>query len=292
VTFFSNLTNILSGFFGNFAGSISWRKGYFFENKPVLELTKKELKPFDILFEKSPFIITDKLIPGHYGHVALYLGTKSQLEAIGIWDHPSILPYQDQIERGYVILEAVRSGVRLATLEDFMNIDELTIVRKKDVLDSPELIREQITRGFEQIGKSYDFNFDISTLDKIVCSELIYIVFGHVNWMTRYRVERPTVTPDDLGEILFMKNTRFNISQYFLSTKRQIVETPTIERLASLYDYEMRAENGTEMKDPNDPTNSYWKKETKCYTVSDERNNSGRVCTTSYKEFYYEESGT
>ena len=165
-------------------------------------MTKKDLQPLDILFEKSPFVLTDKFIPGHYGHVALYLGTQAQLEAIGMWDHPSIVPYQEQIASGFVILEAVRPGVRLTTLENFLNIDELTVVRKKDALDSPEIIREQITRGFEQIGKSYDFNFDISTLDKIVCSELIYIIYGHVNWTTRYRVDRPTVTPDDLGEIL------------------------------------------------------------------------------------------
>lgn len=292
VTFFSKVTNFLSGFFGNIAGSIKWRTGYFFDNKTVLDLTKKDLQPLDILFEKSPFVLTDKFIPGHYGHVALYLGTQTQLEAIGMWDHPSIVPYQEQIASGFIILEAVRPGVRLTTLENFLNIDELTVVRKKDALDSPEIIREQITRGFEQIGKSYDFNFDISTLDKIVCSELIYIIYGHVNWTTRYRVDRPTVTPDDLGEILFMKNTRFNISQYLLSTKRQNLEMPTIERLASLYDYEKRSENGTEIKDPDDPTNSYWKKETKCYTVSNDSNPFKRECSTSYKEFYYEESGT
>ena len=145
VTLFNKVTNFLSGFFGNIAGYIKWRNGYIFDNKTVLDLTKKDLRPLDILFEKSPFVLTDKLIPGYYGHVALYLGTQTQLEAIEMWDHPSIVPYQEQIASGYIILEAVRPGVRLTTLENFLNIDELTVVRKKDALDSPELIREQIT---------------------------------------------------------------------------------------------------------------------------------------------------
>ena len=299
IGFFNKITNFLSGFFGNIAGSIHWRKGYLFENNSALEIATSKLKPMDIILEKSPFVLTDKLIPGHYGHVALYLGTKAQLEEIGMWNHPSIIPYQEEIEKGKTILEAVRPGVRLNTVKDFLNIDELTIVRKIDGLMSPNQISEQITRGLDQMGKSYDFNFDISTLDKIVCSELIYIVFGHVNWPTRYRIGRPTVTPDDIGEVLFQKNTRFKMTDYMVSTQRHKIEMETIGHLADIYEYELRASNGEEIKDPQDPTNSFWKKETKCYMVSEDdpqgpfRNQSvkTRQCKTTYKEYYYEEVG-
>lgn len=34
------------------------------------------LQPLDILVEKSSFLISDKFIPGHFGHVALWLGMK------------------------------------------------------------------------------------------------------------------------------------------------------------------------------------------------------------------------
>ncbi len=289
------LTNLLSGFFGNVAGTIKWRDGYFYHNEELEKKVNEGLKPMDILFEKSPFVVTDKFIPGHFGHVALYIGTKKQLEDLGMWGHPSIVPFQDQIEKGHTILEAVRPGVRLTSLSEFLNIDELTVVRKSDALDSPKKVSEQIARGFEQIGKSYDFNFDISTLDKIVCSELLYIVFGHVNWPTRYRFDRPTVTPDDLSEILFMKNTRFHIAQYLLSTKRHKLQAPSIEHLAVKLDYEKRTQDGleiTNLDDQNDLTNSYWKKETKCYTLTTPINEITRKCNTTYKEFYYEESGS
>lgn len=299
IGFFNKITNFLSGFFGNIAGSIHWRKGYLYESNAALEIASSKLRPMDIILEKSPFVLTDKLIPGHYGHVAMYLGTKAQLEEIGMWNHPDIIPYQSAIESGLTILEAVRPGVRLNSVKEFLNIDELTIVRKIDGLMSPAQVSEQITRGMDQMGKSYDFNFDISTLDKIVCSELIYIVFGHVNWPTRYRIGRPTITPDDIGEILFMKNTRFQMTDYMVSTQRHRIEMEGIGHLADIYEYELRASNGEEIKDPKDPTNSFWKKETKCYMVS-ESNDAGplrdqaaksRQCKTTYKEYYYEEVG-
>ena len=296
VSIFNKITNFLSGFFGNIAGSIHWRKGHMLDSDVAIEMAKNSLRPMDIILEKSPFVLTDKLIPGHYGHVAIYLGTKTQLEEIGMWNHPDIVPHHDEIEAGNTILEAVRPGVRLNSVEGFMNIDEYTIMRKTDGLMSSAQVSEQISRGIDQLGKDYDFNFDISTLEKIVCSELIYIVFGHVNWPTEYRLGRPTITPDDIGETLFMKNTRFKMTDYVLSTERHKFERVGISHLAEIYDYELRKENGDPMEDTKDPSNSFWKKETKCYKVSEEKGptskSSGifsRFCKTTYKEFYYEE---
>ncbi|MBC7715241.1 MAG: hypothetical protein H7177_17985 [Rhizobacter sp.] len=293
---FNKITNWLSGVFGNIAGSIQWRKGYLFQNQPALEIAKNSLRPMDIILEKSPFVLTDKLIPGHYGHVALYLGTKEQLMEIGQWNNPDIIPYWDDIEAGNTILEAVRPGVRLNSVEGFMNIDEMTIIHKIDEYSNPVAVAEQIRRGMDQMGKDYDFNFDISTLDKIVCSELIYIVFGNVSWPTRYRVGRPTVTPDDIAEVLFYKNTKFKVKDYLVSTERHRVDMATFGTLADIFEYELRAENGEEIKDPKDPTNSFWKKETKCYNLADGTGNSSdrgffKTCKTTYKEFYYEELG-
>ena len=298
IGFFNKVSNSLSGIFGNIAGSIQWRKGHLFDNGPANKIAKNTLRPMDIILEKSPFVLTDKFIPGHFGHVAIYLGTKEQLESIGMWNHPSLIRYQKSIMAGKTILEAVRPGVRLNTVDAFMNIDEMSIVRKIDGLNSSAQIAEQITRGIDQIGKAYDFNFDITTLDKIVCSELIYIVFGHVHWMTAYRVGRPTISPDDIAEMLFQKNTRFKMIDNIFANKRNTLNHGNLTNLAPELDYELRSENGEVIKDPNDSTNSYWKKQTKCYNVNtasnglhNRSNQATRACKTTYKEYYYEEAG-
>lgn len=290
---FNTFTNWLSGVFGNVAGSIRWRKGFLYKNETALQMMNEKLRPMDILLEKSPFVLTDKFIPGHYGHVAIYLGTRKQLEAIDMWNHPSIIQYQEEIEKGNVILEAVRPGVKLSTLEDFSNIDEVTIVRKHDSLENADVLIESISRGMDQIGKSYDFNFDVETLDKIVCSELIYIVFGQVHWPTKYRLARSTITPDDVAEVIFQKDTKFNIEQYLVSPERHRIEIGTMEELGKDLNFELRDENGGPVVDKQNPTNWFWKKSEKCYTVQSpgdiDKFSVTRECKTSYTLEYYEE---
>jgi len=297
------VTGWLSQIFGTVAGSVQWRKGYFYKNDLALSMTKKNLIPMDILVEKSPFSLTDKFIPGHYSHTAVYLGTKEQLMAINMWNNPEIIPYHEEIEKGRVVLEAIRPGVHLNTLEKFLNIDELTIMRKEDGLKNPELLIAEISRGMDQIGKAYDFNFDVATLDKIVCSELIYITFGNVLWPTHYRFGRVTITPDDIAEVLFFKNSKFKIQQYFVAKEAHNIEMVDLSHIADEFNYELRTKDGNSTKDEPNQTNSYWKKEIKCFNLSlpetftdpDDTQKvvrSGqtkRVCKTSYKQNFYEE---
>ena len=72
-----------------------------------------------------------------------------------------------------------------------------------------------------QIGKDYDFNFDVETLDKIVCSELIYLVFGNVVWPTKYQLMRNTISPDNVGEILYFLKSKFELKTYFNAEKNK-----------------------------------------------------------------------
>jgi hypothetical protein len=281
----------LSSVFGNIVGSIKWRKGFFYKNTIPYEKMVGTLKPMDVLLEKSPFSLTDKFIPGHFGHAALYLGTKEQLESINMWDHPDIIPYQEEIINGNTILEAIRTGVHLTSIEEFNNIDEVSIIRKTDVLVNTPLLIESIKRGIDQIGKEYDFNFDVENLDKIVCSELIYLVFGQVHWPSKYRLGRASVTPDNIAEVLFHKHTKFNMEQYIIAPEKNKFVNGSLLDLAPELGYELRAEDGTNIIDINSPLNTFWKKSEKCYNVvKDQQNNiNERECKTTYTLEYYEE---
>lgn len=302
ISFFNNITNEISKLFGNAAGSVAWRTGYFKDDTKAYMRALRSLRPMDILFEKTPFILTDKLIPGHYGHVAIYLGTEAELKELGMWDHPKIAPLQSQIRSGKTILESVRTGVRLTSLNSFMNIDELTIIRKFDAVIDKKLLSTQISKGIDQVGKDYDFNFDISTLDKIVCSEMIYIVFGHVTWPTQYRLGRPTISPDDVIEILFQKNTKFHLIDSYAARSEKFTETQDILDLANLFEFEVRASDGSPATNPNDPKNGFWKRTTKCYNTNNTeihpvflktdagKNLFTKNCKTTYKEYKYEET--
>ena len=66
------------------------------------------------------------------------------------------------------------------------------------------------------------------------------------------------------------KNTKFNVEQYLIAPERHRIETGSLIALGDELDYELRSEDGSPRKTDNDPTNTFWKKEEKCYRVATE----------------------
>jgi hypothetical protein len=163
-------------------------------------------------------------------------------------------------------------------------------MRKSDALTNESQLMEEINRGMDQMGKPYDFNFDVSTLDKIVCSELVYILYGNVHWQTQYRFGRVTITPDNIAEILFQKNTKFQVIKSMTSKEDHSISHVSLENLGDEIGYELRTSSGQPISDAADASNTYWKKEEKCFNVENgDSANSRRMCKTDYKEYFYEE---
>jgi uncharacterized protein YycO len=95
------------------------------------------------------------------------------------------------------VVEALRDGVQMNTLEHFLNIDDLAVLRVKSL--GEEALGQAIIRAFRQIGKEYDFNFDVETTNKIVCSELVYLVYPGPDWPTDKIIGRYTISPDNVA---------------------------------------------------------------------------------------------
>lgn len=184
--------------FGNSVGLVAFRKG------TMTKLSRKEkasitnsMKPLDILLEKTPFRLTDKFIPGFYGHVAIWVGKEEELKALGVWEHEKVKPYHKAIRDGHFIIEALRPGVQINTLDHFLNIDDMLVLRDQSLTD--EQRRDFLIRAFTQVGKEYDFNFDVETDRKIVCSEIVYVVFHNIDWPTDKALGRHTISPDHVA---------------------------------------------------------------------------------------------
>lgn len=226
--FSNNSLNELSKFFGNTTGMVETRKGKMFGDSVLKAEILKELQPLDILIEKTPFRLTDKFIPGYFGHVAIWVGHAYELDSIGVWDDKVIRKYHKDVapngnlesDKGKHIIEALRDGVKLSTLDNFLNIDDLVILRPvfRDSLEVEER-KESLLLAFRQIGKEYDFNFDINTTEKIVCSELAYICFPTFNWPTEKLVGRHTISPDNIISLLWGSEQLELISVYHKGVK-------------------------------------------------------------------------
>ncbi len=200
----------ISGLFGNTIGLYESRKGKLYGDRNAKQKIQSVLKPLDILLEKTPFRLTDKLIPGHFGHVAIWTGTKTELIEAGVWDNPMISQYAKLINGSsdpnskdeHQIIEALRNGVQLSTLDQFMNIDDFAILRPLfDEKSKEVLTREALIMAFRQVGKKYDFNFDVNTTDRIVCSELAYVSFPSVDWPTQKTLGRYNISPDNVAQL-------------------------------------------------------------------------------------------
>lgn len=202
------VAGLLSKIFGNSIGSIQLRDGKMKKlasNTEFMKTVKKKLRPLDILFEKTPFRLTDQFIPGFYGHVAIWLGTPEELismkvnylgKEIPLLDHPDVLPHLEKLSAGKLIVEALREpGVTMNTLEHFMDIDDFLVMKPE--VDSN--VGEHVLRTFQDIGKPYDFNFDVETEGSIVCSELIYRVFTEQEWPVQNDAGRYTISPDHVA---------------------------------------------------------------------------------------------
>jgi len=221
--------SLFSMVFGNAVGLVETRKGKLYKKKDVVTEVRANLKAGDILLEKTPFRLTDKLIPGYWGHAAVWTGSEEELKTLGIWDHPVVVKHREEIRKGNLVVEALRSGVEINPLERFMNIDSLGILRK------PKITREEqariVIQALRQVGKPYDFNFDVESKERVYCSKLVYLSYSGIDWPTKKSIGRTTFTPDDVA-VRAVRGGELELVRFFHDGRR-VAESPRL-RMAEL----------------------------------------------------------
>lgn len=221
--------SLFSMVFGNAVGLVETRRGKLYRKGDVLADVSRTLKAGDILLEKTPFRLTDKLIPGYWGHAAVWVGSEAELKELGIWDNPLVASHRDEIREGRMVVEALRSGVEMNSLEHFLNIDSIGILRKQDL--SREARAATVLQALRQVGKPYDFNFDVESKGRVYCSKLVYLSYSGIDWPTRKSMGRTTFTPDDVA-IKAAKDGTLQLVTFYHDGRR-VSEAPTV-RMAEL----------------------------------------------------------
>ncbi len=221
--------NLFSMVFGNAVGLVETRKGKLYGRSNVLKELKGTLAAGDILLEKTPFRLTDKLIPGYWGHAAVWIGTERELRDLGIWDHPVVARYHDEIREGRLVVEALRSGVEMNSLEHFLNIDSIGILREPG-LDG-QARADTILKALRQVGKPYDFNFDVESKGRVYCSKLVYLSYSGIDWPTKKSLGRATFTPDDVA-VKAVQGGQLKLVTFYHDGKR--VDNKPLDQMANL----------------------------------------------------------
>lgn len=214
--------------FGNAVGLVETRKGKLSRGDLAGQL-RSGLRAGDILLEKTPLRLTDKLIPGYWGRAAVWVGSEQELRDLGIWDDPVVVPYQEQIPSGKQVVEALRSGVEINSLEQCMNIDSLGVMRRAS--DDGEQRAQVVLQAVRQIDKPYDFNFEVESKRGVYCSRLVYLAYGDIDWPTQKSLGRTTFTPDHVAERALTSRELDLVA--FYHDGRQVTEQPR-EAMAQL----------------------------------------------------------
>ena len=125
-------------------------------------------KPGDVFVTRHDDAMTNLFLPGFWPHAALYIGTDEERKKIGVDTTREEYQSMPGIVR---FLEAKKDGVLFRPCEDTLQVDSCVILRPKL---SQKSRSAALNRSISHGGKLYDFVFDFSKAERLVCSELIY----------------------------------------------------------------------------------------------------------------------
>ena len=139
----------------------------------IAEQIQELLQPGDVIVTRKEHAISNYLLPGYWPHVAMYVG-------------------------GQQVVEAMKDGVRVREMASPFGNDSVAVIRP--VLDA-DRIQQAIVRARSHVGKPYDFDFDFTRADRLVCTEVVYRSYeglGEMQFSLVRRAGRQTMSAEDL----------------------------------------------------------------------------------------------
>ena len=161
------------------------------------------LRPGDVIVCRKAHAVTNYFLPGYWKHVALYLGTAAELAELGLDRHENVRPRWSQLHSPgdaapRRVLESMKDGVRIRGVDSPLRSDSVAALRPR--LTS-ERIAAALARGLLHEGKPYDFDFDFTRADRMVCTEVVYRSYdgmGAMSFELTRRAGRLTLSAEDL----------------------------------------------------------------------------------------------
>ncbi|MBN2296647.1 MAG: hypothetical protein JXM70_29735, partial [Pirellulales bacterium] len=219
------------------AAEISTRPGH----RPALPVDIMQqfrdlVEPGDVLIVRKEHAITNYFLPGYWKHAALCLGSPDELISLGIEGHENVRPRWKQFLSGddecsTRVLEAMKDGVRIRSLDSPFASDALVVLRPSV---PPSVVGEALARGLFHEGKPYDFDFDLTRSDRLVCTEVIYRSFegvGDMRFELTRRAGRLTLSAMDLVGMALADHHFRPLAVYCPGHGEEIVQGETVRRI-------------------------------------------------------------
>ena len=161
------------------------------------------LRPGDVFVTRKDHAVTNYFLPGYWPHAALYLGDAAALRRLGVDGHEHVrarwplIAHRPEAQPQRV-LEALKDGVRIRCVASALSNDAVAVIRPQ--LDESQ-VASALARGLSHEGKPYDFDFDFTRSDRMVCTEVVYRSYdgiGPMRFELARRVGRMTLAAEDL----------------------------------------------------------------------------------------------
>lgn len=185
-------------------------------NSEELNRIKTLIQPGDIILRRNELYLTNIGIPGFWTHSGIFTGDSAIMNTffagLPMLGGQSPATYLDEnypeifniiANTPHAVIEAISKGVVIEPIEHIANADYLVVLRTN--LPREDLFKSLLT-AFEYLHASYDFLFDFSNDNELVCSELVYhalrphhdkkgvnFVFGSVDG-------KPFISPNDIAK--------------------------------------------------------------------------------------------
>ena len=161
------------------------------------------LRAGDVMIVRKEHAVTNYFLPGYWPHAALYLGDIDAIQRVGLDQHEHVKPRWQKLVRlkgpeDHRVLESMKDGVQIRSIESPLRSDAIVIIRPK--LAQREIV-DALGRAMFHEGKPYDFDFDFTRSDRLVCTEVVYRGYegvGNVRFQLTRRSGRLTLSAEDL----------------------------------------------------------------------------------------------
>jgi hypothetical protein len=158
----------------------------------------RRVRPLDIVLVSNHSYPMGRLMPGRFSHSLVYIGTEAELRAAGLWSHPAIVPYRDQIRAGKLLLEAAWPDVHLMEPRKAFEADQILITRPT-TLSAADKWRA-LDRLFSAMGKPFNFQLGIDpTGERFACTGLLAYGMPGLGFTYRQIYGQTAVMPDDVA---------------------------------------------------------------------------------------------
>ncbi|MCB0349666.1 MAG: hypothetical protein KDD38_00690 [Bdellovibrionales bacterium] len=224
------------------AGRVYLPKEYYISRKEIEDI-EHDLLPGDIALIRHDKKLVNVAFRGEWSHSILYIGSPEKLsqyydsdyetkdyfhklclqEDRECFDFTSYLEskFPDKMAQYYkgskyegqrvplVALEGKGEGIILSNLYAALMKDQLVVFRAQNMSKKDRALA--IAQGFEYMGRPYDYDFDLRTTERLVCTELIFNIFSPdvdngksgISWSTSFVNGKPIMFAEDIVKTYF-----------------------------------------------------------------------------------------